>query len=250
MGALNNGCLDYDGHVVGVIHEMFIVDGSDWVGGSHSVFESVNRELLIARGDDLQQRKKMLVKDADALIVLPGGPGTWDELMEMACAKNLGLMDLPIVCINIDGYYDHLGHLFHRGYNDGLIKIMPHETFRFESTAASAVKFIESDVLSKKRRTFKPISVRKRNVLRAQGSMIGDAMGYISSFVFKGGLLEERSSSSCNSSLLEDDDAHQNADALRGLIPKFFFLGSPILTFTVGLGLGLGIATRFSLRRK
>ncbi len=59
MGALNNGCLDYDGHVVGVIHEMFVVDGSDWVGGSHSVFESGNRELLIARGDDLQQRKKV-----------------------------------------------------------------------------------------------------------------------------------------------------------------------------------------------
>jgi hypothetical protein len=170
--------------------------------------------------------------------------------MEMACAKNLGLMDLPIVCINIDGYYDHLGHLFHRGYNDGLITVMPHETFRFESTAAAAVKSIESDILSKKRRAFKSISVRRRNVLRAQGSMIGDAMGYISSIIFKGGLLEERLSSSCDSSLVEDDDAHQNADALRGLVPNFLFLGSPILTFTIGLGLGLGIATSLSLRRK
>jgi hypothetical protein len=170
--------------------------------------------------------------------------------MEMACAKNLGLMDLPIVCINVDGYYDHLGHLFHRGYNDGLIKVLPHETFRFESTAAAAVKFIESDVLSKKRRTFKPISVRKRNVLRAQGSMIGDAMGYISSFVFKGGLLEEPLSSSSDNSLFEDDDAHQKANALQGLVPNFLFRGSPILTFTIGLGLGLGIATRMSLRRK
>jgi hypothetical protein len=79
--------------------------------------------------------------------------------MEMACAKNLGLMDLPIV-----GYYDYLGHLFHRGYDDGLVKSMPHEIFRFEYTAAAAVKFIESEILSKKRWTSKPRSVRKWNI--------------------------------------------------------------------------------------
>jgi hypothetical protein len=165
--------------------------------------------------------------------------------MEMACAKNLGLMDLPIVCINVDGYYDHLLHLFHRGYNDGLIKVMPHETFRFESTAAAAVKFIESEVLSKKRRTSKASTVQKRSVLRAQGSMIGDAMGYISSFVAKGGMLEERLSSSSDNS-----DVHQKKNASRGLLPIIFPLGSPILTFTVGFGLGLGIATSLSLRKK
>jgi predicted Rossmann-fold nucleotide-binding protein len=35
---------------------------------------------LVAGGDDLQERKKLLVKDAEALVVLPGGPGTWDEV--------------------------------------------------------------------------------------------------------------------------------------------------------------------------
>lgn len=31
-------------------------------------------------GEDLQERKKILVEGADALLVLPGGPGTWDEV--------------------------------------------------------------------------------------------------------------------------------------------------------------------------
>jgi predicted Rossmann-fold nucleotide-binding protein len=35
---------------------------------------------VIARGNDLQERKRLLVEGADALAVLPGGPGTWDEV--------------------------------------------------------------------------------------------------------------------------------------------------------------------------
>jgi hypothetical protein len=79
------------GHIIGVIHEMFVVDGSDWTvrdGGAHGVFQHSNpnerdgpiRDLLVAGGDDLQERKKLLVKAADAVVVLPGGPGTWDEV--------------------------------------------------------------------------------------------------------------------------------------------------------------------------
>ena len=80
----------------GVIHEMFVVDGSDWCvrdGGAHQVFRNASRttasaphrdaplrEMIVAGGDDLQERKKLLVQGADALVVLPGGPGTWDEV--------------------------------------------------------------------------------------------------------------------------------------------------------------------------
>jgi predicted Rossmann-fold nucleotide-binding protein len=77
---------------------MFLVDGKDdWCvrdGGAHNIFSSSassssssnatpKREMLIAGGDDLQERKKLLVQGADALAVLPGGPGTWDEVRFM-----------------------------------------------------------------------------------------------------------------------------------------------------------------------
>jgi predicted Rossmann-fold nucleotide-binding protein len=81
MAAMNQGAHDHNGRIVGVIHEMFVVDGSDWLEGSHSVFTNGEKnELLIAKGDNLQERKRLLVDGADALIVLPGGPGTWDEV--------------------------------------------------------------------------------------------------------------------------------------------------------------------------
>lgn len=100
MAAMNDGAAIGNGHIVGVIHEMFVVDGSDWCvrdGGAHEVFRDASlttavppaaiphrdaplREMIVAGGDDLQERKKLLVQGADALVVLPGGPGTWDEV--------------------------------------------------------------------------------------------------------------------------------------------------------------------------
>ena len=80
MAAMNHGANDGDGHIVGVIHEMFVVDGSDWFEGAHSVFREGKNEILVANGNDLQERKRLLVEGADALVVLPGGPGTWDEV--------------------------------------------------------------------------------------------------------------------------------------------------------------------------
>lgn len=87
MAAMNDGAAEGNGHIVGVIHEMFVVDGSDWCqrdGGAHEVFHKnengPTRECLVAGGKDLQERKRLLVEGADALVVLPGGPGTWDEV--------------------------------------------------------------------------------------------------------------------------------------------------------------------------
>ena len=44
------------------------------------MFRGGTKELIVAGGDDLRERKRLLVEGADALIVLPGGPGTWDEV--------------------------------------------------------------------------------------------------------------------------------------------------------------------------
>lgn len=93
MAAMNDGAVLGNGHIVGIIHEMFLVDSGYFLGekqlnfddiGTHRAFQTQNketgliREIIVAGGDDLQERKKLLVEDADALVVLPGGPGTWD----------------------------------------------------------------------------------------------------------------------------------------------------------------------------
>jgi hypothetical protein len=112
------------------------------------VFDGVSDENVIKLtnikgGPDLQERKKFLVADTDALIVLPGGPGTWDELWEMACARHLNLNQLPIVCVNVDGYYEPFREMLHRAYKDKLIHLPPDQIVRFASGAEDAVRFVE-----------------------------------------------------------------------------------------------------------
>lgn len=112
MDAMNKGCDDAGGCIVGVIHEKFVKRGGDWFEGTSSVFRrdrggvvvdegwkvggqtsgggtggggkrnknEHEHEIVIARGNDLHERKRLLVEGADALVVLPGGPGTWDEV--------------------------------------------------------------------------------------------------------------------------------------------------------------------------
>lgn len=159
MAAMNDGCAYGNGHIIGVIHEMWLVDSSDWGdnsvrdGGAHAVFQQANgkskrqqgpiREMLVAGGEDLQERKRLLVDKANALVVLPGGPGTWDELWEMACARNIGLTQIPIVCVNVDGYYDPFRKMLERAYEDQLTKLQPHEIVHFEDTAEKAVQWLE-----------------------------------------------------------------------------------------------------------
>eukprot|EP00339_Tiarina_fusa_P001771 CAMPEP_0117026780 /NCGR_PEP_ID=MMETSP0472-20121206/19655_1 /TAXON_ID=693140 ORGANISM="Tiarina fusus, Strain LIS" /NCGR_SAMPLE_ID=MMETSP0472 /ASSEMBLY_ACC=CAM_ASM_000603 /LENGTH=306 /DNA_ID=CAMNT_0004733881 /DNA_START=48 /DNA_END=968 /DNA_ORIENTATION=+ len=161
MAAMNDGAVAGNGHIVGVIHEMFLVDNGyfdrkdERGGGAHKAFRPTSsdgdrsgdgpiREILVAGGDDLQQRKKFLVDKADGLIVLPGGPGTWDELWEMACSRHLGLVQLPIVCVNVDGFYEPFQEMLDRAYEDELIKLKPHDIVHFASNAEEAVRWIEA----------------------------------------------------------------------------------------------------------
>ncbi len=143
MAAMNRGANDGDGTIIGVTHEAFIGDGSDWFEGAHSVFET-KHTIITAKGNDLQERKKLLVEGADGLVVLPGGPGTWDELWDMACARHIGFHALPIVCVNVDGYYDNFKAILLRAHEDKLLKKSPQDILYFEDSAEAAVKWIET----------------------------------------------------------------------------------------------------------
>ena len=87
MGSLSDGCLGNGGQVVGVIHEMFVVDGEEHTGVS---------EMLVATGDGLADRKRLLMQGCEAIIALPGGVGTFDELWESVAEVALGFKDLPV----------------------------------------------------------------------------------------------------------------------------------------------------------
>jgi len=113
MGAVNKGTKAFGGKIVSVIHNMWVVDGGD-------AFNDVD-QLIVCYGDDLQERKKKLIDNSDCVLVLPGGPGTFDEFAEMVCCRQLGFTNKPLIVVNIDGYYDGIISQFQKFYKEGLM---------------------------------------------------------------------------------------------------------------------------------
>lgn len=58
--------------------------------------------------ETMHERKKVMFMNADAVIALPGGAGTLDELFEVLTWRQLGLHTKPVFLLNTEGYWDDL----------------------------------------------------------------------------------------------------------------------------------------------
>lgn len=70
---------------------------------------------------DMHERKAMMARHADAFIAMPGGFGTFEELLEVVTWQQLGFHSKPIGVLNIEGYYDQLLAFFEHGISEGFI---------------------------------------------------------------------------------------------------------------------------------
>ncbi len=88
-------------------------------------------EFLVARGlafepctervvtRDMADRKAAFRARADAFVALPGGVGTWEEVLEVIALCKLAQLAAPIVIANVKGYYDPLLELVRRSIAEG-----------------------------------------------------------------------------------------------------------------------------------
>jgi uncharacterized protein (TIGR00730 family) len=104
MGRLADAVLENGGKITGVIPSFMKDEGWD-----HSFVS----EMIIT--PDMGERKKRMFEMADAIIALPGGVGTLEELSEAMTLKQLGLYKGPIIILNTLNFYksfiDFLGHM-------------------------------------------------------------------------------------------------------------------------------------------
>ncbi len=70
--------------------------------------------------DTMHERKKIMFANADAVVAMPGGAGTLDELIEVVTWRQLGLHEKPLILMNVDGFWDPLlgliDHFVDRGF--------------------------------------------------------------------------------------------------------------------------------------
>ena len=110
MGALTNAALQAGGQVEGVILRQFVDQGLQ-----HPDL----RNVIVT--ETMRERKRMLGADVDGFIILPGGPGTWEECWEVVVERQIGQHDKPIVILNVAGCYDGLAMQLQRAEQDGLL---------------------------------------------------------------------------------------------------------------------------------
>ena len=76
--------------------------------------------MIITR--DMHERKKRLIDNVDAVVTLPGGSGTLEELMEIISLKRLGKFTKPIIIINTNGFYDSLITLLNKMVEENFMR--------------------------------------------------------------------------------------------------------------------------------
>ena len=94
MGCLADAVISNGGKITGVIPSFMIDEGWD-----HA---SVSDMIVTA---DMAERKKTMFSKADAVVALPGGVGTLEELTEAMTLKQLGIYKGPIIILNTLNFY-------------------------------------------------------------------------------------------------------------------------------------------------
>ena len=104
MGKLADAVIENGGRITGVIPSFMKDEGWD-----HS---AVSKMIVTS---DMGERKKQMFAMADAIVALPGGVGTLEELTEALTLKQLGLYKGPIIILNTLNFYksfiDFLEHM-------------------------------------------------------------------------------------------------------------------------------------------
>ena len=100
MGALADGALSRGGRVVGILPR-FMAE-LEWGHPGLSELQVV---------EDMRSRKHLMLTHSAAVVALPGGSGTLEELLEALTLKRLGLYLNPIVLVNTRGFFNSLDAL-------------------------------------------------------------------------------------------------------------------------------------------
>jgi len=110
MGAVAKSALDRGSQVTGIMPKVF----------EGRVQHPNLTELIIT--DTMHQRKAKMFELADGFIALPGGFGTFEEILEMLTWSQIGYSSKPCGFLNVNGYYDELIKFFDKSVEMRFVK--------------------------------------------------------------------------------------------------------------------------------
>ena len=133
MSAVSDAALAAGGEVTGVIPRFMVEQG--W---HHS---GLTRLVEV---ESMHERKKMMADLSDAVIALPGGCGTLEELLEIITWKQLGLYLNPVVILNVKGYFDPLLAMLQRAVQENFMRTQHGSIWHVAKTVREAVELVHT----------------------------------------------------------------------------------------------------------
>jgi uncharacterized protein (TIGR00730 family) len=135
MGAVANAALAAGGEIIGVLPEVL---------SSREIGHTGLTELIATAS--MHERKAKMLELADAVIALPGGFGTLDELMEAVTWAQLGIHNKPCVLVNVLGYYEGLLAFLDTAVQEGFLKAANRELILVAANTEEAIHIVKNSM--------------------------------------------------------------------------------------------------------
>lgn len=133
MSAVSDAALAAGGEVTGVIPRFMVEQWWHHTGLTRLV-----------EVESMHERKKMMADLSDAVIALPGGCGTLEELLEIITWKQLGLYLNPVVILNVKGYFDPLLAMLQRAVEENFMRTQHGSIWHVAKTVREAVELVHT----------------------------------------------------------------------------------------------------------
>lgn len=141
MGALAESVLRHDGYITGIIpHGLF----------QREVAHNGISKLLVV--DSMHDRKSLIANLSDAIITLPGGYGTFEELFEMITWNQIGIHQKPIFILNTVGFYDPFQSFIKNVIDSGFIRDKVKQPYKVVNTPRDIIDELTAYI---------PVSIKK-----------------------------------------------------------------------------------------
>lgn len=131
MSAVADAAIAAGGEVTGVIPRFMVEQGWHHTGLTELV-----------EVESMHERKKMMADLSDAVIALPGGCGTLEELLEVITWKQLGLYLNPIIILNVKGYFNPLLDMLRKAVDENFMREQHGAIWHVAQTPQEAVELM------------------------------------------------------------------------------------------------------------
>ncbi|MCS3282729.1 TIGR00730 family Rossman fold protein [Bacteroides salyersiae] len=131
MRSVADAVLENGGEVTGVIPRFMVEQGWHHTGLTRLV-----------EVESMHERKQLMADLSDAVIALPGGCGTLEELLEVITRKQLGLYLNPIVILNTNDFFDPLLDQLKRAIDENFMRRQHGDIWHVAATPEEAVELV------------------------------------------------------------------------------------------------------------